>query len=80
MRQDSCRHCGHDVEGAGRNWRDRGGDTQCPAFCGYDQDGVSIFKRRRKHMAQPFYTMPIRPTRWRYLNQWGRTEILTQPR
>ena len=63
IRQTSCKHCGHDVEGSGRDWRDRGNDTRCPKFCGYNEDGVPIYRKRRNHQPQPLHGEPTWPTR-----------------
>jgi hypothetical protein len=63
MRQTSCKHCGFDIEGAGREWRDRGANTQCPEFCGWDENGIPVDKPRRKHQPQSTVAFPIRPTR-----------------
>ena len=63
MRQTSCKHCGHDIEGARHDWRDRGGGTRCPEFCGYNEDGVPIYRKARRHEPQSDRN-PITPTRW----------------
>ena len=81
MRQTSCKHCGHDIEGAGRDWRDRGNDDQCPEFCGYDQDGNEVNKPRRKHEPYPLHDTDEKlPTRHYQKGRYGYVERLTQPR
>jgi len=46
--QTSCETCGLDIEGDADypegEWRDRGNNTHCPSFAGYDQDGVSQYR------------------------------------
>lgn len=53
MRQTRCKHCGFDIEGAARDWRDRGSDSRCPEFCGYDEDVIPVYRKRQKHEPVP---------------------------
>ena len=82
MRQTSCKHCGHDIEGASRDWRDRGSQLHCPEFCGYDEDGTAVYRIRQRHVPVPLIydaaTFANFPTRRRPLYPFS--PRLTQPR
>jgi len=44
--QTACRECGHDIKYHGKGvWIDRGANTTCPEFIGYDTDGIPQYRK-----------------------------------
>ena len=80
LRQTSCKHCGADIEGSGRDWRDRGNNPTCAEFCGYDEDGVAVYKPPRRHNAVPVHGPRDYPTRWKIAPDSTGRRTLRQPR